>query len=659
MKINERKETKKDQSKQYGYLKENVMSLNIKNKCLIDKSKILRNNLINLKEVNEKLNMEVLSLNNANSSLNKENSSLKKEISSLKRKNKKLKKSNVSLKNQNKRLTKMKEFINFQEFLANSYTSPIIKSPFSNEDKRIFAFMDHIGKYLRKILSNTTYNPLVSIIMPTYNQENFIQNAINSILNQSYSNFELIIINDGCTDNTVSILNSFDDDRIRIFSNDKNKGCSFARNYALTKVNGEIIMYLDSDNEWDSKFIETMVGAFIKLPDADALYSGQLLYKNFGSKSHAVRFGSYNKSLLHNHNYIDLNSFCHKSSILKKINISFDNELMKMADWDFILKISNNFKLYSVPVLLSKYYEHDSNDRLTNRSNNYDLVKNVRERNKIKCNHMDSLNKKVSIIIPNYESLNELKNCINSILSFGFGDMVDIIIVDNNSSEDVKKFLFDLSSEGTIHLISNNINYGFTFAVEQGITLSDYNSDILLLNNDAILTKSALCHMQHCAYSIPDCGIVVPHEMLSAGNKTMLAHVPYANIDFVCDTTPSRAHQNIINVPVFHDGELLELNFAPFFCTYIKRDVYKKTLGLDSELGRHYRSDRIFSDFVRHILKLKIYQAPGAFVYHKHQAATKKLRETERGVYEYMFKKNQWEPELAEKLGYEKALWDY
>ena len=652
MKIKRQKETKKNQFIQQEYSKDNIMNLNIKNKRLIDKSKILMKDLINMKEVNENLNEVVLNLN-------KENESLKKEIASLMSKNKKLNKGNVSLKNQNKRLTKMKDFINFQEFLVNSYISPIIKAPFSNEDKRVFAFMDHIGKYLRKISSNSTYNPLVSIIMPTFNQENFIRNAINSILNQSYSNFELIIIDDGCTDNTLSILNSFDDDRIHIFSHDENKGCSIARNYALTKVNGEIIMYLDSDNEWDSKYIETMIGAFIKLPDADALYSGQLLYKNFGSKSHAMRFGSYNKSLLHNHNYIDLNSFCHKSSILNKIHINFDNELMKMADWDFILKISNNFKIYSIPILLSKYYEHDSEDRLTNMSNNYDLIKKVRERNKIKHDQIGSLNKKVSIIIPNYESLNELNNCINSILSLGYGDMVDIIIVDNNSSDDVKKFLFNLDSEGKIRLISNNINYGFTFAVEQGITLSDYNSDLLLLNNDAILSKSALYQMQQCAYSIPDCGIVVPHEILSAGNKTMRAHVPYANIDFVCDTTPSKAHHNIINMPTFHDGELLELNFAPFFCTYIKRDVYKKTLGLDSELGRHYRSDRIFSDFVRHILNLKIYQAPNAHVYHKHQAATKKLRETQRDVYDYMFKKNQWEPELAKKLGYKKALWDY
>ena len=110
-------------------------------------------------------------------------------------------------------------------------------------------------------------------------------------------------------------------------------------------------------------------------------------------------------------------------------------------------------------------------------------------------------------------------------------------------------------------------------------------------------------------------------------------------------------------MPLFHDGGLLELNFAPFFCVYIKREVYNKTLGLDPELGRHYRSDRIFSDFIRHILKMRIYQEPNAYVYHKHQVATNILSKNKK-EYFMMFKKNQWPSDLAKDLGYKKALWD-
>ena len=100
------------------------------------------------------------------------------------------------------------------------------------------------------------------------------------------------------------------------------------------------------------------------------LYSGQYIYNNFDSKPYAIRFGTYNKPLLHNHNYIDLNCFCHKPHVLNEIN-GFDENLDRLIDWDFILKISNIFKIYSIPVILSKYYNHDSANRITNKPFDY------------------------------------------------------------------------------------------------------------------------------------------------------------------------------------------------------------------------------------------------------------------------------------------------
>lgn len=192
--------------------------------------------------------------------------------------------------------------------------------------------------------------------------------------------------------------------------------------------------------------------------------------------------------------------------------------------------------------------------------------------------------------------------------------------------------------------------------MEQGISISDKDSDILLLNNDAVLTEGALEHLQYGAYTYKGCGIIVPHEMVTE-NKHTKYHVPHAEPKFECDVTPSKVHHNIINMPLFHDGGVLELEFAPFFCAYIKRDIYDKTLGLDPELGRHYRSDRIFSDFVRHVLKMKIYQEPNSFVLHKHQTSTNTLRENKE-EFEIMFRKNQWPDDLANELGYKKASWD-
>ena len=323
-------------------LKMENKELNWRFKNLNKHSKILNNN-------NYNLTTQVLNLVN-------DNKKSAKQIETLKAENKKISDEIIDLKIEMKKSNKMKkydltEFINFQEFLAKSYISPIVEAPFSFEDKRIFAFMDYLGKQLRNNVLTSDYRPLISIIMPTYNRKNIIQKAITSVLNQTYGNFELIIIDDGSDDGTPDLLKSIKDEKIRILRHEKNKGPSYSRNIGLKNAKGDIMMYLDSDNEWDSKYIETMIGAFIELPNADALYSGQYIYKNFDSKPYAIRFGTYNKPLLHNHNYIDMNCFCHKSHILNEIK-GFDENLFSLVDWDFILKISNIFKIYSVPVIL-------------------------------------------------------------------------------------------------------------------------------------------------------------------------------------------------------------------------------------------------------------------------------------------------------------------
>ena len=109
--------------------------------------------------------------------------------------------------------------------------------------------------------------------------------------------------------------------------------------------------------------------------------------------------------------------------------------------------------------------------------------------------------------------------------------------------------------------------------------------------------------------------MTVPQQIWSYDKiHDMKFYVPYANNVLECDITPSIIHENICNVPLFHNGEVLELDFAPFFCTYIKRDVYNDTLGLDSELGRHYNSDRIFCDFLTNCLYSSILAAKLSFL---------------------------------------------
>lgn len=98
---------------------------------------------------------------------------------------------------------------------------------------------------------------MISVIIPLYNKEHFIKDTIDSVLSQSYDNFELIIVNDGSTDNSVNIIAEFDDPRINLI-NQNNLGVSAARNHGLKIAKGDYITFLDADDTWRSGFLKAM-----------------------------------------------------------------------------------------------------------------------------------------------------------------------------------------------------------------------------------------------------------------------------------------------------------------------------------------------------------------------------------------------------------------
>ncbi len=100
-------------------------------------------------------------------------------------------------------------------------------------------------------------NRLFSVVIPLYNKEKFIYNTVESVLIQSYINFELIIINDGSTDNGINIVNGIDDDRIIIF-HQENSGVSVARNKGIEVAHGTHIAFLDADDLWEVDYLSSI-----------------------------------------------------------------------------------------------------------------------------------------------------------------------------------------------------------------------------------------------------------------------------------------------------------------------------------------------------------------------------------------------------------------
>ena len=109
-------------------------------------------------------------------------------------------------------------------------------------------------------------NPLLSVIMPVFNGEKYIAAAIQSVLNQSYDNLELLIINDGSTDSSQEVISTFDDSRIRCFQQENN-GVSAARNVGLAALSGEYLVCLDADDMLTEDSIQLRMNVFAEQPD--------------------------------------------------------------------------------------------------------------------------------------------------------------------------------------------------------------------------------------------------------------------------------------------------------------------------------------------------------------------------------------------------------
>ena len=124
--------------------------------------------------------------------------------------------------------------------------------------------------------------PLISIVIPLYNKERFIKETLDSVFNQSFTDYEIIIVNDGSTDSSVFIVNAIEDQRITVLSN-QNKGVSYARNFGISKANSDLIALLDGDDLWEQNHLENLYNLYEKFPDC-GLYATAYNKKYFNGE---------------------------------------------------------------------------------------------------------------------------------------------------------------------------------------------------------------------------------------------------------------------------------------------------------------------------------------------------------------------------------------
>jgi len=128
---------------------------------------------------------------------------------------------------------------------------------------------------------------LVSIITPSYNASKFIEECIRSVLDQSYTNWELIIVDDCSSDNSCEMIRKYNDKRIQLFELDSNVGAAEARNVAIRKAKGKYIAFLDSDDLWESQKLEKQI-SFMQTEDIAFSFSTYQPMSEDGSKLYLI-----------------------------------------------------------------------------------------------------------------------------------------------------------------------------------------------------------------------------------------------------------------------------------------------------------------------------------------------------------------------------------
>lgn len=203
----------------------------------------------------------------------------------------------------------------------------------------------------------------VTVIIPTYRRPVFLHNAIKSVLNQTFQDFEVIIVDDASNDRTSEVVKSFTDSRICYIHHETNKGGSVARNTGIRNAHGEYIAFLDDDDEWLPEKLGQQVEVMEKSPPGiGGVFTGctkidRVSGKIVGRKTPMQR-GRLSQTLLVKNCISSTSSILLRKECIERVGL-FDESLPSFQDYDLWLRISREFQFESIQEPLFIYHIHD------------------------------------------------------------------------------------------------------------------------------------------------------------------------------------------------------------------------------------------------------------------------------------------------------------
>lgn len=212
----------------------------------------------------------------------------------------------------------------------------------------------------------------ISIVTASYNYEKYIKETIHSILNQTYKDWEMIIVDDCSTDNSVDIIKSYNDDRIKLFVNEKNLGLKETLKRGIKEASSEWIAFLESDDVLAPDYLEKKVEIIKKYPDINLIFNDCEFFgddERVKAFEHALKK---TRDLLKNQSYpknmfydfyqsnkiFTFSSVTAKRRDLQKVN--FNQKLDYLIDWHLWVQLASLGKFYYMPEKLTKWRLHNN-----------------------------------------------------------------------------------------------------------------------------------------------------------------------------------------------------------------------------------------------------------------------------------------------------------
>ncbi|MDC0426468.1 glycosyltransferase [Pelagibacteraceae bacterium] len=206
-------------------------------------------------------------------------------------------------------------------------------------------------------------DPLISVIINCHNGEKFLQKSVNSILSQSYKNFEIIFWDNNSTDTSKKIIKNITDKRIKYFKSKKFKKLYECRNLAIKKAKGKYISFLDVDDWWTKDKLKKQVSLIKKNKDIKIVYSNFFIFSQKNKKKYLktkkkLLSGMITKKIISNYNIGILTTMINRDIFDK---FRFDPKYQIISDFDFFIKLSLRYPFYAIQKPLAYYRVHTQN----------------------------------------------------------------------------------------------------------------------------------------------------------------------------------------------------------------------------------------------------------------------------------------------------------